>query len=89
MLVTLKNREALLVVVIPPEEVVIVAGGVVQGRELVALHAGNGVGREFLTQVLYIVPIGGESHLLSGRESVQTHILQHTRARSIVECIGH
>ena len=75
-LVAFKDIQSLLIIVVAAIEVVVVAGRVVERRELVFLHLGNGSRVELLAQAVDIVAVALMLKLLSRTESVKTHILQ-------------
>ena len=87
--VTLENRLALSVEVVAAIEVVVVATRVVQRREGVLLHGGDGGGRQLRAQFADVIAIGVVLLLHSRREAVETHVLINARAGGVVKGVSH
>ena len=87
-LVALEHAQVLLVVVVAAVEVVVVAGGVVEGREGVALHRVEGDGVEALLQAADVVAVAGELELVVVGQPVKADVLDDARLRVVVERVG-
>ena len=67
---------------------VVVAGGVVEGRELVALHRVEGDGVEALLEAADIVAVAGELELVVVGQPVKADVLGDAGAGVVVEGVG-
>ena len=67
---------------------IVVAGRVVERREGIFLHSGNGFGREGAAKLVEIVGVGVEHELIVVAQTVKTNVLIAARFVGIVESVG-